>query len=79
MNRRGLSRTRKHDASTAMFVEMPLPEGRGWWDLAAMIAFTLLLAAIAVTRQRRIMKWEGMLLLVCYAAYMTYSVARELM
>lgn len=63
--------------ATCVFSNVPVPPDRGWLDLAVMLALTLALLPISMTNQNRIMKWEGVFLLVCYFSYMTFSVLRE--
>jgi len=70
--------------ATAVVAPVPVPVeptllgvGRGWWDLLVMLALTLLLLPIASTGQRHIRRWEGAFLLLCYVAYISFSVLRE--
>ena len=62
---------------TSVVAPIPLPAERGWWDLLFMLALTLALLPIAISHQRRIMRWEGMCLLIAYVVYMGWSVVRE--
>jgi len=71
--------------ATAVIAPVPVPVeptllglDRGWCDLLVMLALTLLLLPIASTGQRRIRRWEGVFLLLCYVAYISFSVLREL-
>jgi Ca2+/Na+ antiporter len=50
----------------------------GWWDLGAMLVFTIILIPIAISGPARITRAEGITLLVMYAAYITWSILREI-
>lgn len=63
--------------ATSVVAPIPLPADRGWWDLLFMLALTLALLPIALSHQRRIMRWEGMCLITAYVVYMGWSVVRE--
>ena len=62
---------------TASIKPVAMP-ARGLWDLGAMGLITLLLVPIAVSNRRRIMRWEGAVLLILYFGYMTFGVWWEL-
>ncbi len=62
---------------TALIADVPLPEGAGWQDLAAMLAMTGLLWWFAVTHRRHVTRGEGALLLTLYVGYVAWGVLRE--
>jgi len=58
---------------TATVAPVPVPEGRGGFDLAFMGVITVLLVPLSIT-QSRISRLEGLLLMSMYAVYMTCRV-----
>jgi len=62
---------------TAVIAPVPVPGARGWWDLAVMMLLTVLLLPIAHAHRGRILRWEGAVLLLCYAAYIGFRVMHE--
>jgi len=69
---------------TSTIAPIPLPAdsttlgfAAGWWDLGAMLLLTLVLWPLCVTHDRRIVKREGLFLLLCYGAYVAWTVLRE--
>jgi cation:H+ antiporter len=71
---------------TAVIADVPVPQeqgllgiARGWTDLLFMAGLTILLWPLAMTHHRRIVAWEGALLVLLYAGYMSYSVVREVL
>ncbi len=62
---------------TSTVAPIPTPAW-GDWDLAIMLVLTIALLPLAATTGQRIRRIEGGVLLVLYAAYLTFSVAREL-
>ena len=65
--------------ATSVIAPVPVPPAHGWWDLLVMLGLTLMLLPISIINHRRIMKAEGLLLLLCYVAYIGWAVAREMM
>lgn len=63
---------------TSVVSPVPVPAAWGWWDLAAMMAMTLLLVPIVLLRRHRITRAEGIALLTLYLGYMAFGVVREL-
>ena len=63
---------------TAFAGVVPIPMPFGWWDLGAMLVFTIILVPIAISGPARITRAEGITLLVMYAAYITWSILREI-
>ena len=70
--------------ATSVFAWVPVPAdtaplglASGWWDLGIMTGLTLLLWPLAVTDDQRILKREGLLLLLCYVAWLGWGVWRE--
>ncbi len=69
---------------TAVCAPVPVPADpplagldRGWWDLFVMLGLTVMMLPIAYSNKRRITKPQGAFLLICYIAYLAFSVARE--
>jgi cation:H+ antiporter len=58
---------------TALVGEVPVPD-LGYADLAMLSLISLLLLPIAMSGQRRIVRKEGLLLILAYAGYMTWRV-----
>ncbi len=63
---------------TALTGVVPIPMPFGWWDMGAMLAFTIILIPIAISGPSRITRGEGITLLILYFAYITWSVLREI-
>lgn len=64
--------------ATTIVAPVPVPAGRGIWDLAIMLGLTALLWPLAVTHSRRLVRIEGAFLLACYAGYLAFSVFWEI-
>jgi cation:H+ antiporter len=71
--------------ATSAIAPVPVPDEpgwfgltRGWWDLFVMLGLTIVLVPFAIKADRRIVKAEGVFLLVCYFGYMLLCVIREL-
>ena len=54
---------------------IPVPSEGGIYDLAMMTILTIILLPISITDQRRIVRWEGLLLLVCYVSYTVWRIS----
>jgi len=54
---------------SASYKTIPLPTSGGFFDLYVMIFLSVLLLMICITDQKRIVRWEGGLLLGLYLAY----------
>jgi len=63
---------------TAAIRPVPMPLPWGWWDLGVMIAMTIVLLPIVALHQKRINRYEGAFLVLCYLGYITFGVVREL-
>jgi cation:H+ antiporter len=64
--------------ATTIVAPVPVPAGRGVWDLVIMLGLTALLWPLAVTHNRRLVRIEGAVLLGVYIAYIGFSVFWEL-
>jgi cation:H+ antiporter len=62
--------------ATALCVPVPVPEPHGGTDMLIMLGLTLLLLPLAGLKQRRIVRWQGAVLLAIYAGYITFTVIR---
>lgn len=63
--------------ATAVVRPVPVPLPWGWWDLGVMIALTIILVPIVSLYHKKINRFEGALLLLCYVLYIAFSVVRE--
>ncbi len=52
---------------------MPIPPG-GYYDLAATAVLSLALTLMAMTHRRRIIRYEGMILMLIYLTYIIWRV-----
>jgi cation:H+ antiporter len=62
---------------TSTIAYVPVPGIQGWQDLIAMMAFSMLLWWFCVTHKRKVLRWEGCVLLSLYVAYLGWSITRE--
>jgi len=62
---------------TALVAPIVLPTKHGWQDLVVMIGITCVLMLMAFSH-RKITRWEGVVLLAGYVAYMGWAVGREI-
>lgn len=53
---------------------IPVPAQGGIYDLAMMTFLTIILLPISITHQRKIVRWEGLLLLLCYISYTVWRI-----
>lgn len=63
---------------TSTIGPVPVPMW-GFWDLGAMLVLTLLMFPLMRTHENMMVRWEGLLLIVLYAGYITWTVLREMM
>ncbi len=63
--------------ATSLVTPVEVPPQRGWFDLAFMAGVTLLLLPLGISGKRRIDRWEGLLLLACYAVYISLGVVLD--
>lgn len=62
---------------TSVVAPVPVPPGRGAFDLAFMGGVTLLLVPLGITRDNRITRGEGFVLLCIYGAYIGLSIVLD--
>ena len=58
---------------SSMLAPVPVPDG-GLFDLGLLLVFSIVLLPLAVTHQRRLVRWEGALFLAAWIAYSVYRV-----
>lgn len=63
---------------TATIKPVGIPGAAGWQDLSIMMTFALLLWWFCITQQRKVVRWEGAVLLTLYFAYVGWCIVREL-
>lgn len=61
---------------TAVVAPVAVPDRHGWQDLTVMLGITIVLALMSLTG-RKIVRWEGAVLLGMYLAYIGWGVCRE--
>lgn len=59
---------------SSTFKSIPIPDTGGFVDLGVMIFLSVLLFVICLTDNKRIVRWEGVLLLCLYVSYHAYRI-----
>jgi cation:H+ antiporter len=58
----------------AAFNPIPVPRQGGIWDLGMMVFLSLLLLPVCLSHTRRIVRWEGALLIILYFGFSTWRI-----